>query len=105
LTVGAAEFLWLRQILKELGTEVKENIPVFEDNQACIHALDNWDQRRMKHVDIKYNFVKDLHKIGIINVQSSDQIADFLAKGLPYETFCRHRVSFRICKIRSWGGV
>jgi hypothetical protein len=31
-----------------------------EDNQSCIHLLDKWEHRCLKHVDVKYNFVREM---------------------------------------------
>lgn len=45
-----------------------------------------WENRRLKHVDIQYNFVKDLHNDETIEVKytcSNDQKADIFTKSLP----------------------
>lgn len=95
LATGVRELLWLRQLLNELGVpDLNKPITVFEDNQACIHALKFWDMKRLKHVDIKYNFVKELNGEGVISVvfiPTAEQTADLFTKGLPLESFVRHR--------------
>ena len=95
LATGVREILWLRQILNELGISgLDQPIPVFEDNQAVIHALKVWDMKRLKHIDVKYNFVKDLFMKNVINVTyqpTGDQVADMMTKGLSLELFSKHR--------------
>ena len=62
LDTASTEILWVKQLLSNLGLPIKDPIPVYEDNQSCIHSLKSWDQRRMKHIDVKYNFVRDLQE-------------------------------------------
>ena len=85
----------MRQILNELGISgLDQPIPVFEDNQAVIRALKVWDMKRLKHIDIKYNFVKALLMKNVINVtyqRTGDQVADMMTKGLSLELFSKHR--------------
>jgi len=95
LATASTEILWLKQLLLDLKVEMNGPIPVFEDNQSCIHALKTWDQRRMKHIDVKYNFIRDLQQENIFSVQyisTSDQKADIMTKPLAPEIFKRHIV-------------
>ena len=49
---------------------------------------------RSKHIAIKYHFIRDETKKGIIDVQyckTDDMIADMLTKGLYAEQFARLR--------------
>jgi hypothetical protein len=32
---------------------------IYEDNQSCNVLLSRWEHKRLKHVDVKYNFVQD----------------------------------------------
>lgn len=99
LAVATAEALWLKHLLHELGVSVS-TIKLFEDNQSCISALSNWDVKRLKHMDVKYNFVKDLWRKGLLAVDylpSSEQKADIMNKGLPVDTFNKHRISLGMC--------
>lgn len=99
LAVATAEALWLKQLLKELNVSVS-SIKLFEDNQSCISALSSWEVKRLKHMDIKYNFVKDLWRKGLLCVEylpSSEQKADLMTKGLPADIFNKHRISLGMC--------
>lgn len=103
LATAVSELLWVRQLLKGLDISVDNAIPVYEDNQSVIHALSRWDVKRLKHVDVKYNFIKDLYQKKIIDVTyipSADQKADIMTKGLPYDSFSRHRTNLGMCEIR-----
>ena len=95
--------LWGTRKQKSVALSSTEaDIPVYEDNQACIHALKSWDVKRLKHIDIKYNFVKDLyHKkvIDISYVPSTEQTADIMTKGLPFDVFVKHRENLGMCVI------
>lgn len=86
LAMAASELLWLRNLLEDF--EVSHSLPlkIFEDNQSCIRLLHKWEHRRLKHIDVKYNFIRDLYEKGIINVEylsTKDQVADVLTKALP----------------------
>ena len=102
LATAVSELLWLRQLLNELGICIDGPIPVFEDNQSCITALKNWEVKRLKHVDIKYNFVKDLCQKNVISVSylpSKEQKADIMTKGLTFDLFSKHRENIGTCKL------
>jgi len=96
LATASTEILWLKQLLSELRISITDPIPVFEDNQSCIHALKTWDQKRMKHIDVKYNFIRDLQREHIFLVQyiqTQNQKADFMTKPLAADVFCKHRLN------------
>lgn len=90
LATAATELIWLKGLLGELGIDCPEPITVFEDNQACIHLLQRWQHSRLKHIDVKYNFVRELHisqKIEVKYIHTTDQLADILTKGLLKASF------------------
>ncbi|KAF2895226.1 hypothetical protein ILUMI_10949 [Ignelater luminosus] len=75
---------------------------VFEDNQSCIHLLHKWEHRRLKHVDVKYNFVRDLTGKGIVDVKyicTSEQLVDILTKSLSSEQFLKLRLRLGLMKV------
>lgn len=83
--------MWLVRVLQDLGRTTDGPIPVHEDNQSTIRiAEDERDCKRLKHVDTKFHFLRDLvlqGKIHISFVRSSEQQADVMTKGLPAATF------------------
>lgn len=84
---------WIRNLLHELGIENKQII-LFEDNIPCIQiAKEPRQHQRIKHVDIKYMFIRNLVEQNIIDIRyisSSRQIADMMTKQLLLETFASH---------------
>jgi hypothetical protein len=95
LASASTELIWLKRLLEDFGVEFNEPIVVYEDNQSCIHLLKKWEHRRLKHVDVKYNFVRDLVNEGILNVTyipSKEQKADILTKGLCLIQFVKLRL-------------
>lgn len=91
---AACEGIWLKELLEELGVTV-ETVKIFEDNQACIKiAEEPREHKRMKHIDIKYNFIRDAVQLGKVKVKflpSKKQIADIMTKALPKFQFIELR--------------
>lgn len=73
---------------------------IYEDNQACIKiAEEPRDHRKMKHVDVRYNFIREAIIDGKIKVEyysSNEQVADIMTKGLGKTLFVKHRNSLNL---------
>lgn len=84
------EAIWFKGFLNQIGINC-ETVFVCEDNQSCIHIAKNRENsRRVKHIDIKYHFIRNLIEDGLIvlkYVGSSDQLADIFTKALCKPTF------------------
>lgn len=95
LSVAVTEVLWLRRLLVDLGVKIDEPTVIFEDNQACIRvAEDDKKMKRLKHVDVRYHFVRDEIQKGVIRlvyVPTDSQIADVMTKGLNKTQFVKLR--------------
>lgn len=93
---AACHQMWLIRLLKDLGLDSDEPTTFFEDNQSTIRiAESSKDFGRLKHVDVKLQFLKDLVREGRIRLEylrSEDQTADIMTKGLPVGAFRRHRI-------------
>eukprot|EP00961_Rhodomonas_salina_P053900 723720-Rhodomonas_salina.3 len=51
---------YLVNVLEELGYMQPRQVPVFEDNEACIKMSEGTaSSERTKHIDIKYHYVRD----------------------------------------------
>lgn len=79
------EIKWLRQLIRSVnGQEYK--IKLLVDNQGAIQFTKTTEfHRRTKHIDNKWNFVKDEVQDGTIElnyVSSKEQLADILTKSL-----------------------
>lgn len=95
LCTAACEGIWLRRLLSDLGVTVEGAVTYYEDNQSCIRVAEEpKDSRRLKHVDIKYDFIRELvqdGRIAISYMPTEKQLADIMTKGLPAGAFGRLR--------------
>lgn len=55
-------------MLYELKLEIGKII-IFEDNQSTIRAVKNYDQKRKKHIDIKFKFIREKIEDKVISVE------------------------------------
>ncbi len=94
LSQCASEIIYLTQVLKDLGINMK-TITVYEDNVGAINLAENWaSTKRTKHIDVRHHYVRELVENGIINIKhisSGEQPADMLTKKLPKTTYEKHR--------------
>lgn len=69
---------------------------VYEDNQSCLKMVQNTNpNKRTKHIDVRYHFIKDYIKRGVISCQyccSEEMIADALTKPLNRTKFEKFRL-------------
>lgn len=78
--------LWLKQFFKEI--DIDQNCTtLFMDNQSAIKLIYNpVYHKKTKHIDVKYNFIREKVKQKLIDVKfikSSEQLADIFTKALP----------------------
>lgn len=88
----AAEVIHLHNLARSVSVSASDKVPLIKvDNKSAIFMLSNYENsKRSKHIDIKVNFIKDLianNKIKIEYVQSENNIADILTKGLVAQRF------------------
>ena len=80
------EIMWLRNVLKELGFEVKQSSSLFMDNQSAVQVAKNPEHyERMKHLDLAFYWLRDIVDKGFIKpvfVSTLDNPADLLTKAL-----------------------
>jgi hypothetical protein len=100
---GVCEVLWLKILLLELGLFQSKPLMLYCDNKAALDIVHNLVQHsRTKHIEIDRHFIKEKLDQGIMcmpYVNSSDQVADILTKGLPDKSFdnlCRKMGLFDI---------
>ena len=95
MAYGVKELLWTFQTLLTIGISVRLPIVVMEDNQTCMQIADNpVSQRRTRHMDVRYHFIRDQINDGIITVRycaTRDMLADVLTKVMPRPAFLRLR--------------
>ena len=80
-------------IIKSFDFDVKIPIRIFEDNQAVDRLTKDYGcQKRTKHIDVRYHYVRLLQESGFIPVEykrSEEQLTDMLTKNLTTTTFQR----------------
>jgi hypothetical protein len=98
-----AQFLWMKQTLRNFGCEFKR-IPLLCDNESAIKLANNPVQHsRTKHIDIRHHFLRD-HKakgdIELCHVNIENQLADIFTKPLDETRFCFLRCELNILDSR-----
>lgn len=96
LSLAVSEACWLRSLLYDLKVYNEYVcVVIHEDNQSAIKVSKNpMFHKRLKHVDIKFHFVRDKVKKNIVSLQyvkSECQIADLFTKPLGlslFKVFC-----------------
>ena len=85
------EIMWLRNVLKELGFEVKQSCSLFMDNKSAVQVAKNPEHHgRMKHLDLAFYWLRDMVNKGSIKpafVSTLDNPADLLTKALQSVKF------------------
>lgn len=98
LSFAACEASWLRSLMTELGlmNNKSEATVIFQDNQSAIRIAKNPEQhKRLKHVDIKYHFVRNkvlCNEIDVKYIPTNEQLADVFTKPLvkqKLDIFCK----------------
>lgn len=95
LSQGTCGAIWLQNLLTEMGFKEIYPTTIYEDNQACIKiAEEPRDHRKMKHVDVRYKFIREAISNGKIKVEympTGEQIADIMTKRLGKTLLEKHR--------------
>ncbi|GJX96613.1 retrovirus-related pol polyprotein from transposon TNT 1-94, partial [Tanacetum coccineum] len=85
-----SQILWTRSQLTDYGFKFNK-IPLYCDNKSVIAlCCNNVQHSRAKHIDIRYHFIKDQVKNGIVElyfVRTEYQLANIFTKPLPRERF------------------
>ncbi|GJU62353.1 putative ribonuclease H-like domain-containing protein [Tanacetum coccineum] len=95
-----AQILWMRSQLTNYGLGFNK-IPMYCDNKSAIAlCCNNVQHSRSKHIDIRFHFIKEHVKNGVIElyfVNTEYQLADIFTKALA-----RERIEFLINKLGMW---
>jgi hypothetical protein len=94
----AAEVIWIRSLLKELGLTLSTPPKIWCDNIGATYlSVNPIFHARTKHVAIDFHFVCELvasKDLVILFVPSEDQLPDVLTKPLVSKRF--HRLSYKL---------
>ena len=78
--------MWFKHMFKELGMPIIVPIPICSDNNGAIFISNNpIQERRMKHIDVKFHYIRELIENGdieVLRVDTNDNIADIFTKPL-----------------------
>nr|GEV59954.1 retrovirus-related Pol polyprotein from transposon TNT 1-94 [Tanacetum cinerariifolium] len=92
-----AQILWMRSQLSDYGLGFNK-IPMYSDNKSVIAlCCNNVQHSQSKHIDIRYHFIKEQVKNGVIElyfVNTEYQLANLFTKALG-----RDRIEFLINKL------
>ncbi len=95
LAAAVKELVWTYMIVKSFGFEVELPMKVYEDNQAAQRLAKDYScQKRTKHIDVRFHYIRQLEESGFLSViykKSEEQLADLLTKNLPTVTFKKLR--------------
>ena len=97
MTDAAKEVLFFKNFFEELSPHIKLKLPItlHVDNIAAISLGTTLVMnKRTKHIDIRYHFLRELHDQGIIlptKIHTDDNTADLFTKPLDEPIFMRHR--------------
>jgi hypothetical protein len=86
LSMAVQTAIWIRKLLKDFDFASEEPTVIYEDNQGCIAMAKNpVNHERTKHIDIRYNFVRERVEdktIVVKYLETTEMLADILTKGL-----------------------
>ena len=90
MTDGIKELLHIQNTMSEF-LPVSLPIPLEVDNKGAGYMAENdINNKRTKHIDIRYHFIREFIKNGTIElfyIESAKNIADVFTKALPVGTF------------------
>jgi len=95
--------IWMKRILEKLSQSQSQCSTIFCDNSSTIKLSRNPVMHgRNKHIDVRFHFLRDLTKEGIIELiycGTQEQLADVMTKALKLDTFQKLRDQLRVCQV------
>ena len=102
LTEAAKEALWIKGLMKDLGLE-QDKVTLWCDSQSAICLSKNsTHHERTKHIDVRYNFIRDVVEAGdvdVLKIHTSRNPADALTKSIPVNKF---QSALELLKLVKW---
>lgn len=90
-TSSACHCIWLKGMLQELGAMSDECISIMCENSSAIKLSNNpVMHRRMKHIDVRYHYLRNLTNEGSIKLVfcgTNDQVADIMTKPIKLDQY------------------
>lgn len=89
LTQGIQDIIWLKGLLNDMNIDAG-TVTVYEDNQGAIFMASNFENKRAKHIDVKYHFIREKcnsKEVKLKHISTEEQQADLMTKSLPKPRF------------------
>jgi len=98
---GACQAVWMRNVLRELGSSQQEGTLLYCDNSSTIKLSKNPVLHgRSKHIDVRFHFLRELVNEGVIKLvycSTHSQLSDIMTKAIKFETFDKLREGIGMC--------
>jgi hypothetical protein len=95
----------MRQTLRDYGYKLSK-VPLLCDNESAIRMANNpIEHSRIKHIDIRYQFLRDYQQRGYITITYVSihyQLADIFTKPLDEKTFSKLRNEINVLDSRNF---
>lgn len=88
MSMASSEACWLINLLNDFNIPNVSPVTILCDNQSAIMVANTNTVKRLKHIDIKYHYIRELILLGKINVKyvsTTEQVADMYTKPLNRE--------------------
>ena len=94
-SAAVQEAIWLRRFFMNLGIQSSNNVvTVYCNNQAAIvFTKDPKFHSRTKHIDTRYNYIRDIitkREISVQYISTHHMVVDPLTKPIPRDVFLGH---------------
>ena len=97
------EAIWLDRLVTEMGLP-HEIVTLHCNSQSALHlAVNQVMNNRVKHIDIRYPFTREVvsnKKIELVKIDSKLNPSDALTKVIPLESFSRHRATLQVLHMK-----
>ena len=94
------EAVWLKQLCRDIGLSDSGAVTIHCDSTAAAAIANNSkSSRRVKHMDIKYHYVREVIADGVVATAycpTAEMLADMLTKPLCLEKFSNFREKLRL---------
>jgi len=94
VTEAVKETFWLRSLVKDLGLH-QGVTTVSYDSQSAIHLTKHhMHHERIKHIDVRYRFIREIGVIKIKKIGTADNPADMMTKPIPSQVQVLSRIAW-----------
>ena len=78
-STATKEIAWLRNLLNDIGCCQHQPTPLLCENQSAIRLVRNPEfHQRTKHIDAKFNYIRNMQEEGAVNILYVDSQTNWL---------------------------